>query len=170
MPWSPVVFTSKLRVAFADLDPFHHVGTAVYARYFVDHRTNGLRDFVGWDLKTLAQLPFMTWVRRMEIDFVKSAVGDQELTLSSFVREFRGSDAYIECTMADETGRVLFPVPDDRRLRRQAHPQADGLARGGREPLLRGSVSRRRPEQVPKRCQPIHRVYDGSLADSAGAR
>jgi len=107
MPWSPVVFTSKLRVAFADLDPFHHVGTAVYARYFVDHRTNGLRDFVGWDLKTLAQLPFMTWVRRMEVDFVKSAVGDQELTLSSFVREFRGSDAYIECTMADETGRVL---------------------------------------------------------------
>lgn len=107
MPRSPVVFTSKLRVAFSDLDPFHHVGTAVYARYFVDHRTNGLRDYVGWDLEALAQLPFMAWVKRLEIDYVKSAVGDQELTLSSFVREFRGSDAYIECTMADETGRVL---------------------------------------------------------------
>jgi hypothetical protein len=32
----------------------------------------GLLDHVGWDLKTLGTLPFMTWVRRMEIDYVKS--------------------------------------------------------------------------------------------------
>jgi acyl-CoA thioester hydrolase len=107
MPKSPVVFTSKLRVTFSDLDPYNHVGTAVYSRYFVDHRMNGLRDYVGWDLKALAQLPFMTWIRRMEIDFLKPALGDQEVTISSFVREFNGPDAFIECTMADEAGTVI---------------------------------------------------------------
>jgi acyl-CoA thioester hydrolase len=107
MPESPVVFRSKQIVTFSDLDPYNHVGTAAYSRYYVDHRMNGLRDRVGWDLKTLAQLPFMTWVKRMEIDFLKPALGDQEITMTSFVREFQGPDAYVECTMADEQGRDL---------------------------------------------------------------
>jgi acyl-CoA thioester hydrolase len=62
---------------------------------------------MGWDLKTLAKLPFMVWVRRMEVDFLRPAVGDQEITITSFVREFRGSDAHIECMMLDESGNTL---------------------------------------------------------------
>ncbi|HSB89567.1 MAG TPA: thioesterase family protein [Anaerolineales bacterium] len=107
MPKSPVVFRSKQRVTFSDLDPYNHVRTAAYSGYYVDHRMNGLRDKVGWDLKTLAQLPFMIWVKRMEIDFLKPAMGDLELTITSFVREFQGPDAFIECTMADEAGRDI---------------------------------------------------------------
>jgi len=79
--------------------------TAVYSAYYVDHRMNGLREHVGWDLKTLAKLPFMVWVRRMEVDFLQPAVGDQEITITSFVREFRGPDAHIECSMVDEAGK-----------------------------------------------------------------
>lgn len=67
----------------------------------------GLRDRIGWDLKTLGTLPFMVWVRRMEIDFLRPAQGDQEVILTSFVREFRGSDALIECTLVDVAGRTL---------------------------------------------------------------
>jgi acyl-CoA thioester hydrolase len=104
---SPVVFTSRLRVTFSDLDPYNHVGTAVYARYFVDHRMNCLREYVGWDLKGLAQLPFMIWVKSMEIVYLKPAVGDQELTITSFVREFKGSEAFIECSMIDEAGSEI---------------------------------------------------------------
>jgi acyl-CoA thioester hydrolase len=63
---------------------------------------DGLREYLGWDLKTLAKLPFMIWVRRMEIDFLRSLVGDQEITITSFVREFRGPDAHIECYMVDD--------------------------------------------------------------------
>ena len=50
---------------------------------------------------------FMVWVRRMEIDFVRPVRGDQEITITSFVREFRGPDALIECTMMDSTGTRL---------------------------------------------------------------
>ena len=79
--------------------------TAVYSAYYVDHRMDGLREHVGWDLQTLAKLPFMVWVRRMEVDFLRPAVGDQEITITSFVREFRGPDAHIECSMVDEAGK-----------------------------------------------------------------
>jgi acyl-CoA thioester hydrolase len=107
MPGKPIVFRTTQRIKFADLDPYNHLRTALYAAYFVDHRMEGLRDRIGWDLATLGALPFMTWVRRMEIDFIHPAVGDQEITITSFVREFHGPDAMIECAMADAAGRAL---------------------------------------------------------------
>lgn len=105
MSQTPIVFKTTQRVKFAELDPYNHVRTAIYSAYYIDHRMEGLREYIGWDLKTLATLPFMIWVRRMEIDFLRSVVGDQEITITSFVREFRGPDAHIECDMTDETGR-----------------------------------------------------------------
>jgi acyl-CoA thioester hydrolase len=104
---TPIVFKSTHRIKFSELDPYNHVGTGRYATYFVDHRMEGLRDRIGWDLKTLATLPFMTWVRRLEIDFLRPARGDQEITITSFVSEFRGPDAVIECTMTDAAGKPL---------------------------------------------------------------
>ena len=105
MPITPIVFKSAHRIRFSDLDPYNHVSTANYATYFVDHRMHGLRDFLGWDMATLGTLPFMVWVRRMEIDFLRPAQAEEDITITSFVREFRGPDAVIECTMADAGGR-----------------------------------------------------------------
>jgi acyl-CoA thioester hydrolase len=107
MPTTPIVFKTAHRIRFSDLDPYNHMTTGKYATYYVDHRMQGLRERIGWDLKTLASLPFMTWVRRMEIDFIKPARGDQEITITSFVREFRGPDAIIECSMVDDAGKSL---------------------------------------------------------------
>jgi acyl-CoA thioester hydrolase len=107
MPAPPIVFKTTHRIRFSELDPYNHVSTGNYATYFVDHRMEGLRDHVGWDLKALGAAPFMTWVRRMEIDFIRPVRGDQEITITSFVREFRGPDAYIECTMSDAAGKAL---------------------------------------------------------------
>ena len=103
----PVVYKTTHTVKFSELDPYNHMRTAVYAGYYIDHRMEGLRKYAGWDLKTLEKLPFMTWVRRMEIDFLRPAIGDQEIAITSFVREFRGPDADIECAMLDEAGNVL---------------------------------------------------------------
>lgn len=107
MPQRPIVYRTTHRINFSDLDPYNHLRTALYSAYYVDHRMIGLRDNAGWDLKTLGTLPFMTWVRRMEVDFLKPVVGDQAITISSFVREFQGPDAHIECTMTDDAGRTL---------------------------------------------------------------
>lgn len=107
MPQTPIVFTTTHRIRFSELDPYDHVSTGNYAIYFVDHRMQGLRDHMGWDLATLAGLPFMVWVRRMEIDFLRPVQADQEITITSFVREFRGPDALIECTMSDSAATPL---------------------------------------------------------------
>jgi acyl-CoA thioester hydrolase len=83
------------------------MSTARYATYFVDHRMQGLRDFIGWDLAALQALPFMVWVRHLEIDFLRPVHADQEVIITSFVSEFRGPDARIECTMVDSAGTQL---------------------------------------------------------------
>lgn len=103
----PIVYSSTHRIKFSDLDPYNHVHTTHYSAYFMDHRMDGLREHVGWDMKTLAELPFMIWVRRMEVDFIRPAAGDQAITITSFVREFRGPDAYIECQMVDNAGKSI---------------------------------------------------------------
>jgi len=107
MPTKPVVFTSTHRVQFSDLDPYNHVGTGRFATIFVDHRMQGLSRRIGWDAATIASLPFAVWVRRLEIDFIRPVLADREVTITSFVREFRGPDAHIECTMVDEAGKTL---------------------------------------------------------------
>ncbi|MBL7487220.1 thioesterase family protein [Frankia sp. AgB1.9] len=107
MSGKPIVYTTKHRVKFSELDPYNHVNTGQYATYYVDHRMEGLRVYAGWDLKTLATLPFMTWVRRIEIDFLRPVWGDQEINITSFVREFRGPDAFVECEMVDFMGTSL---------------------------------------------------------------
>jgi acyl-CoA thioester hydrolase len=103
----PVVYETTHRIAFSELDPFQHVSTGNYARYFTDHRMEGLAKYAGWDVSTLGTLGFMTWIRRMEIDFIRSVGADQEISITSFVREFDGPDAMIECTMTDASGTTV---------------------------------------------------------------
>ena len=62
---TPVLYKSMHTIKFSDLDPYNHVRTALYSAYYVDHRMEGLREQMGWNLKTLATLPFMIWIRRM---------------------------------------------------------------------------------------------------------
>jgi acyl-CoA thioester hydrolase len=107
MSHTPIVYRTTHRIRFSELDPYNHVSTGNYATYYVDHRMEGLRENVGWDLKTLGTIPFMIWVRRMEIDFIRPVRGDQEISITSFVREFRGPDAIIECAMLDTAGTTL---------------------------------------------------------------
>ncbi len=43
----------------------------------------------------------------MEVDFLRPAIGDQEITITSFVREFHGPDALIEYRTIDESGKNI---------------------------------------------------------------
>lgn len=107
MSKTPAAYSTRHRIRFSDLDPYQHMRTAMYPAYYVDHRMSALREQAGWDLKTLEGLPFMTFVRRLDVEFVRPVSGDQEITITSFVREFNGPDAHIECSMLDESGRIM---------------------------------------------------------------
>jgi acyl-CoA thioester hydrolase len=107
MSKAPAIYSSTHRIKFSDLDPYKHMRTAIYSAYYVDHRMSALREQAGWDLKTLESLPFMTFVRRLDVEFIRSVFGDQEISIASFVREFCGPDAHIECSMSDESGKIV---------------------------------------------------------------
>lgn len=106
MSWRPAVYTSTHRIRFSDLDPYRHMRTAMYSAYYVDHRMEALRVQAGWDMETLERLPFMAFVRRLDVSFIRPVIGDQEIRISSFVREFAGPDAHIQCTMTDRADKV----------------------------------------------------------------
>lgn len=103
----PLVFRTTHWVQFSELDPYQHVSTGRYATYFVDHRMRGLSEHLGWNVRTILELPFAVWIRRLEVDFIKPVLADQEITITSFVREFIGPDAFVECTMTDGRGKTL---------------------------------------------------------------
>ena len=103
----PIVFKTTHRIRFSDLDTYNHVSTANYATYYVDHRVQGVRDHLGWDMDAIGALPFMVWIWRLEIDFIRPVLPDQEIIITSFVREFTGPDAIIECSMVDGAGKKL---------------------------------------------------------------
>lgn len=103
----PIVYRTSHRIRFSDLDPYDHVSTASYATYFVDHRMRGLSENVGWTLEKLRELPFMMWVQRLEVDFLSPVRADQAIEIASFVREFGGTDAVIECAMTDAGGKAM---------------------------------------------------------------
>ncbi|HEU4653877.1 MAG TPA: acyl-CoA thioesterase [Steroidobacteraceae bacterium] len=107
MSKTPAIYRSTHRIKFSDLDPYKHMRTAMYSAYYIDHRMSALREQAGWDLKTLERLPFMAFVRRLDIEFIRPVVGDQEISIASFVREFSGPDAHIECSMSDDSDRVM---------------------------------------------------------------
>ncbi|MEO7457984.1 MAG: thioesterase family protein [Gemmatimonadaceae bacterium] len=107
MHGTPLVFRTSHRIAFSDLDPYKHMSTGNYAIYYVDHRMEGLAEHLGWDQEAMASSPFMVYVRRIEIDYIRPVLGDQVITITSLVREFRGSDAIIDCTMTDAAAKVL---------------------------------------------------------------
>lgn len=102
---TPIRYETRHQVKFSDLDPFAHMSTGKYATYFVDHRMISLARDIGWSLKNLDSLGFMTFVRRLEVDFIRPVYGEQEITITSKVREFEGTDCFIECTMADAAGK-----------------------------------------------------------------
>jgi len=107
MTMKPLVFTTTHDVQFSELDPYNHVGTGRIATCFVDHRMQGLSERIGWNVAALTSLPFAVWARRLEVDFIRPVLADQAITITSFVREFRGPDAMIDCTMVDAAGRTL---------------------------------------------------------------
>ena len=90
MTKTPIIYRTTHRIKFSELDPYNHVSAGNYATYFVDHRMEGLGDHVGWDAKVLDSLPFMVWVRSLELDFLRPARGAEDVTITSFVNEFRG--------------------------------------------------------------------------------
>ena len=103
----PVVWKTKSRVKFYELDAYRHLGAAQYASYFMEHRYAGARENMGWDFATIMKLPYAIWVQKLDIEYLLPVFGDEEISISSFVREYKGFQAFVELEMTNSQGGVV---------------------------------------------------------------
>ena len=94
-----IEFVTRTRGKFAHLDPYGIMHNEYYQGYFMDHRMNGLRENLGWDLAGLQKLPIRLIVKSVTINYMKPVRGDIELEIRSKVNSFNGILCEISCQM-----------------------------------------------------------------------
>jgi acyl-CoA thioester hydrolase len=103
----PVHFVSRHRARFHELDPFGHMNTNHYLAYFTENRFIGHRDFLHLDLKALARFPIEPHIRKVELEFIRPVLADDEFTVESYLSEVGETDCLVWATMTSATGKLL---------------------------------------------------------------
>ena len=102
----------RLRVYYEDTDFSGFVYHASYLRFLERGRTEFLRAF-GVSQSTLAREPggFAFVVRRMSLDYLRPAVMDDELTVTTVLTEHRGASLVLtQAITRDDTGLLRAAV------------------------------------------------------------
>ena len=85
-------FTTRLRVRHYEMDALGHVNNAVYLHYLelaaVEHSEQ-----LGFTLERYRELGGVFVMRRMEIDYRRSAVAGDVLNITTWVQQMRGPRA-----------------------------------------------------------------------------
>ena len=108
MALTPLIFKTKERAKFFEIDPYGHMNTQFYVSHFLEHRMTAMREYLNWDLEYLAKLPVAFFMKDIKIDFIRSVVGDKEFEISSHVVEFKDRTCTVELVMEDcNTQKIL---------------------------------------------------------------
>jgi acyl-CoA thioester hydrolase len=134
-------FKTHIRVQDDDMDALGHVNNAVYQQYLeraaVEHSAH-----LGFGLELYRQLGGVFVMRRIEIDYLRSAVAGDRLEVTTWLQEMRGPRAIrryeIRKQGHDEllvTAEALWVWVDTKAMRPRAIPSELLLAfEGQRQP------------------------------------
>ena len=103
----PLVFETKGRATFSDLDPYGHVNNTHYFSYFMAHRFEAMRIYLGWDLMTIHKLPIAFFIKKTEIEYIRPLLFDHEYTIQSYISELSSSSAHLTMDMKDDQGHII---------------------------------------------------------------
>jgi acyl-CoA thioester hydrolase len=73
----------KLRVRTYECDGYNHVNNAVYLHYLETARYEMLKD-INFDYKALIALGYGVFISRVEIEYKKPALADDEITIETW--------------------------------------------------------------------------------------
>lgn len=104
---TPVTFETRHRVRFREIDAYGHMNMAYYLAYYTDHRFDGMRQFIGLDLKEIMDLPIAFHTREVAIQYLRPLVADQEFVIRSHVNELKRSQCYVQFAMVDMDDRPI---------------------------------------------------------------
>lgn len=103
----PIVFETRHRVKFREIDAYGHMNMAHYLVYFGDHRFEGMREFIGLDLREIEQLPIAFHIRSVAIEYLRPLLADQEFVIRSRVAELKRSQCFVDFEMLGAEGQIL---------------------------------------------------------------
>lgn len=89
----PIVFHTKHRAKFQEIDPFGHLNNVHYLSYFNEHRWMGLREHLNLGMADASKLPFAFYTKRVEINYMRPIFGDEEFEIKSWL----DSQSEFEC-------------------------------------------------------------------------
>lgn len=92
----PILFHSKHRAKFHEIDPFGHLNNIHYLGYLNEHRWIGLRHHLGLGLAETSKLPFAFYTKRVEINYLRPIFGDEEFEIKSWVADLSESECTVE--------------------------------------------------------------------------
>lgn len=98
----PVVFETRHRVRFREIDAYGHMNMAHYLTYYGDHRFEGMRTFIAMGFDEIQSLSIAFHIRSVEIEYLKSLRADQEFTIKSRVVELKRTQCFVAMEMLDE--------------------------------------------------------------------
>jgi len=101
-------FTTRLRVRRYEMDALGHVNNAVYLNY-LEHVAVEHSESLGLTYEKYRDLGG-TWVlRRMEVDYLRPAVGGDQLDATTWLQQMRGVRAIRTTASSHEGQRRMAP-------------------------------------------------------------
>jgi len=85
-------FTTQIRVRHYEMDALGHVNNAVYQHYLEDAAIEHL-EHLGFSLDRYRELGGVFVMRRIEIDYLRSAAAGDRLEISTWIEQMRGPRA-----------------------------------------------------------------------------
>lgn len=102
-----IQFTSRHTPRFSEIDPYGHMNSQHYVAYFLEHRFIGMRERLSWDLKTIAGLPQLFFIKNIEVNFVRPVKSEESFIIVSQVESFEEKTAKVVMTMSSDQ-EILF--------------------------------------------------------------
>lgn len=104
---TPVVFETRHRVRFREVDAYGHMNMAHYLVYYQDHRFEGMRNHLGLGIEQLMSLAIGFHVRSVEIEYLRPLFADQEFNIKSHITEWKSAQCYVALEMTDLAGELI---------------------------------------------------------------
>jgi YbgC/YbaW family acyl-CoA thioester hydrolase len=103
---SPIIFNTKHRARFSELDPYGHMNTLHYVSYFIDHRFTECRQQLQLDFKAMSELPFIFVNSGVQLKFRKPIFSDEEFSITSKITEVTEKNCIVDCEMKKTNDEV----------------------------------------------------------------
>lgn len=99
-------YATKLRVRYGETDQMGYCYYGNYASYFEVGRVEAMRS-LGMSYRSLEEAGIMLPVSHFEVDYLRPALYDDELIITTIITEVKGPRLFFEYTIENEQNELV---------------------------------------------------------------